>query len=110
MIEYKGYIAKIDFDDDQDYFHGEVINVRDVITFKGKTAKELKRELKNSVDCYLEFCKKKKRDPEKPFSGKFLVRVPPDLHRELYAAAKINGISLNKLVAMTLKNSVSKHP
>jgi predicted HicB family RNase H-like nuclease len=109
MLEYKGYIAKIDFDDDNEYLHGEVINVRDVITFKGKNVQELKRELKNSVECYLDFCKKKKRDPEKPFSGKFIVRVAPNLHRELYSSAKLHGLSLNKFIAMTLENSISKN-
>lgn len=109
MLEYKGYIAKVDFNDDDEYLHGEVINIRDVITFKGKNAKELKRELKNSVECYLDFCKKKNRDPEKPFSGKFIVRVTPSLHRELYSSAKLHGVSLNKFIAMTLENSISKH-
>jgi len=108
MLEYKGYIAKVDFDDTDEYLHGEIINVRDVITFKGKTAKELKRELKNSVECYLDFCRKKDKDPDKPFSGKFIVRIPPDLHRELYASAKVHGLSLNKWVSMTLANSISR--
>lgn len=108
MLEYKGYIARIDFDNDDEFLHGEVINIRDVITFKGKSVKELKVELKNSVECYLEFCKKKHKDPDKPFSGKFIIRVPPDLHRELYTSAKMQGLSLNKWIAMTLANSISR--
>ncbi len=108
MLEYKGYIAKIDFYNDDEYLHGEVINIRDVITFKGRDIKELKKELKNSVECYLDFCKKKKHDPEKPFSGKFIVRVPPTLHRDLYASARMHGLSLNKFIAMTLENSLPK--
>ena len=43
MMEYKGYFAKVEFDDDDNIFHGEVINLRDVITFEGETVKELKR-------------------------------------------------------------------
>ena len=109
MLEYKGYIAKIDFNDDDEYLHGEVINIRDIVTFKGKTSKELKREFKQSIECYIAFCKKKNKDPEKPFSGKFIVRIPPDLHRELYTSAKMHGISLNKYIAMTLENSIHKH-
>jgi predicted HicB family RNase H-like nuclease len=108
MLEYKGYIAKVDFEEDDEYMNGEVINVRDVITFKGKNIKELKHELKNSVECYLDFCKKKNREPEKPFSGKFIVRVLPDLHRELYVLAKIHGVSLNKYIALVLENSLTR--
>jgi predicted HicB family RNase H-like nuclease len=86
---------------------GEVINIRDVITFQGKTAIELKNELKKSVDCYMQFCKKKNKDPDRPFSGKFVVRIPPEVHREIYSAARNNGISLNKWIAMTLQNVVA---
>jgi len=107
MLEYNGYIAKIDFDNDLDCFVGEVVNIRDVITFQGCSAKELKDEFKKSVSCYLEFCSKKNKTPDKPFSGKLLVRVSPDVHREIYTIAKSNGISVNKWVAMTLQNAVS---
>lgn len=98
MIEYKGYIGHVEFDDEADIFHGEVINTRDVITFQGKSVSELRKALKGSVDEYLAFCKKKNRAPEKPFSGKFMLRVPPELHRELFIAAKTKGLSLNKFV------------
>ena len=107
MLEYKGYVAKIDFDNELDCFVGEVTNIRDVITFQGNTAKELKEELKNSVNCYMDFCKKKNKDPDRPFSGQFMVRISPEIHREIYSAAKNNGLSVNKWVAMTLQNAVS---
>ena len=107
MLEYKGYVAKIDFDNELDCFVGEIINVRDIITFQGSSAIELKKEIKKSVDCYLDFCKKKKKNPDRPFSGKFMVRIPPEIHREIYSAAKSNGLSLNKWIAITLQNIVS---
>jgi predicted HicB family RNase H-like nuclease len=109
MLEYKGYITKIDFDAEMNCFVGEVINIKDVITFQGNTAIELKNELKKSVDCYLHFCKKKNKNPERPFSGKFMVRIPPEIHREIYSAARNDGISLNKWIAMTLKSSIDNH-
>lgn len=56
MIEYKGYLSKIGFDSESDIFHGEVINIRDVITFQGKSTEELRRALEDSVEDYLEFC------------------------------------------------------
>ena len=65
MIEYKGYIGHIEFDDEANIFHGEVINTRDVITFQGKSVKELRQALKGSVDAYLKFCEKKGKEPDR---------------------------------------------
>jgi predicted HicB family RNase H-like nuclease len=61
--------------------HGEVINVRDVIIFEGKTVAEIKKAFRDSVDDYLDFCAQRGESPEKPFSGKFAVRLPGKLRR-----------------------------
>src|SRR3990172_10721575 len=105
MMEYKGYIGHVEFDDEADIFHGEVINTRDVITFQGKSIAELKREFKTSVDVYLAFCEKQGKEPDKPFSGKFLVRLGPEEHRKVFAAAKREGKSLNAWVSDRLKKA-----
>lgn len=63
-MEYKGYHAKVEFVDDADIFHGEVVNLRDVITFEGETVQQLKRAFQDSVDDYLDFCAKRGEDPE----------------------------------------------
>lgn len=101
-MEYKGYFAKVEFDDEANIFHGEVINLRDVITFQGKTVKELRKAFKDSVDDYLEFCVERGEDPEKPFSGKFMVRVEPELHKTIAIRARKDGKSLNAWVHDTL--------
>ena len=98
MMEYKGYFAKVEFDDEANIFHGEVINLRDVITFQGKTVKELRKAFKDSVDDYLEFCAERGEDPEKPYSGKFMVRVAPELHKIIAIRARKDGKSLNAWV------------
>jgi predicted HicB family RNase H-like nuclease len=95
MMEYKGYFAKVEFDDDANIFHGEVINLRDVITFEGETVKELKQAFQDSVDDYLAFCADRGEDPEKPYSGKFVVRVEPELHKNISIEARKKGKSLN---------------
>ena len=87
MMEYKGYIGKVEFDDDADIFHGEVINLRDVITFQGDSVEEIRQAFRESVDDYLAFCAERNEEPEKPFSGKFVVRIPPELHRKIYTQA-----------------------
>jgi len=106
MMEYKGYTATVEYDDDADVFHGQVLNLRDVITFQGTSVAELKNEFANSVEDYLEFCRLRGEEPEKALSGRFLVRVDPDLHRMLAAAASRQGISLNAWVSKALQRSV----
>ena len=94
-MEYKGYSAKVEFDSDANVFHGEVINLRDVITFEGETVKELKQAFQDSVDDYLDFCAQRGEAPEKPYSGKFVIRVEPELHKNITIEARKAGKSLN---------------
>jgi predicted HicB family RNase H-like nuclease len=98
LMQYKGYIGSIEYDDEAGIFHGEVINLRDVITFQGESVQELRRALQDSVEDYLEFCTQKDEQPERPFSGRLLVRIDPELHRQLFIIAKNKDISLNKLI------------
>jgi predicted HicB family RNase H-like nuclease len=98
MIEYKGYFAKVEFDDEANIFHGEVINLRDVITFQGQTVDELREAFGDSIDDYLEFCAERGEEPEKPYSGKFVVRVEPELHKTIAICARKDGKSLNSWV------------
>ena len=107
MMEYKGYAGKVEYDDEAGIFHGEVINLRDVITFQGNSVEELRHEFRISIDDYLEFCAERNEAPEKPFSGKFILRVPPKLHRKIYAKAKIENKSLNGWVNEILENHTS---
>jgi len=101
-MEYKGYFTKVEFDDEANIFHGEVINLRDVITFQGETVDELRQAFHDSVDDYLEFCAERGEEPEKPYSGKFIVRVEPELHKNIVIEARKNGKSLNAWVHDTL--------
>jgi len=106
MMEYKGYVAKVEFDDEADIFHGEVINLRDVITFEGQSVAELRQAFEDSIEDYLDFCLQRNEDPEKPFSGKFSVRVDPELHRKITTQARLANKSLNKWVSDTLETAV----
>ena len=107
-MEYKGYFAKVEFDDEADIFHGEVINLRDVVTFQGETVDELRKAFHESVEDYLEFCAVRGEEPEKPYSGKFVVRVEPELHKSISIQAKKNGKSLNSWVHATLSKVIKE--
>ncbi|BBI17148.1 HicB family protein [Neochlamydia sp. S13] len=78
MMKYKGYTSHVVYDDEAKIFHGEVLGIRDVITFQGKTVDELEQAFKDSVQDYLAFCAKRKEEPEKHFSGNFNLHPSPE--------------------------------
>jgi predicted HicB family RNase H-like nuclease len=108
MMEYKGYVGKVEFDDEVGIFHGEVVNTRDVITFQGASVAELKKAFRESVEDYLAFCQERGEEPEKPFSGQFVTRVSPDLHRRINLAATLSGKSLNAWVTEQLESGAQQ--
>lgn len=97
-MEYKNYVGHVIFDDEENIFHGEVINTRDVITFQGQSVKEVREAFKGSIDEYLIWCEERQKTPDKPFSGKFVVRIAPSLHRSIAISAKQEGKSLNRWI------------
>lgn len=107
MMTYRGYTGKVEYDDEAGIFHGEVVNLRDVITFQGSSVEELRQTFHDSIDDYLEFCAQRDEEPERPFSGKFVVRINPELHRDLYAKARLADKSLNTWVTEVLAAAVS---
>ena len=104
---YKGYRGKIGVDVDNGVLHGTVLGIQDVVTFEGKTVPELVQAFEDSVDEYLVFCTEVGREPEKPPSGRLLVRMPPKLHGRLSAIACANGVSVNHLVVEYLEREAS---
>ncbi len=106
MLNYKGYIGHVEYDGEAKLFHGEVLNIKDVITFQGKSVNEIERAFRESIDDYLDFCKSRGEAPEKPFSGKFVLRLPPDLHQRLSLKAAEKGKSLNAWIVEQLEKSV----
>jgi predicted HicB family RNase H-like nuclease len=106
MLEHKGYTAHVELDTEAAIFHGEVLDTRDVITFQGKSVDEVQEAFRESVDDYLEFCAQHGEEPDKPFSGRLMVRLSPHLHRKLYVQAKEEGKSLNQLISERLERAV----
>ena len=107
MMEYKGYLGMVEYDAEAKIFHGDIINTRDVITFQGTTVKEIEKAFKDSVDDYIAWCKEDGVEPEKPYSGKFNVRLSPELHRQIAILAKKKRISLNSLVEKAITNEIA---
>lgn len=106
-MRHQGYEAVVAYDEEAELFHGEVVNLRDVVTFQGRSVAELKQAFAESIEDYLAFCRERGEEPEKPYSGQFVVRVEPPLHKAAATAARRAGVSLNKWVATTLERAVA---
>lgn len=105
MLQHNGYTGHAEYDDVAGVFHGEVLDTRDVITFQGKTVEELEQAFRDSVEDYLDFCRERGEQPDKPFSGRLMLRLPGGLHRRLYLQARREGKSLNQLITDRLSRA-----
>ncbi len=103
MLKHKGYTGDARFDADAGLFHGEVLDTRDVITFQGTTVDELRHAFRQSVDDYLDFCRERGEEPDRPFSGRLMLRLPPELHRYIHIEARREGKSLNRWITDRLE-------
>ncbi|HKK47635.1 MAG TPA: type II toxin-antitoxin system HicB family antitoxin [Alkalispirochaeta sp.] len=106
MMTYQGYIGDVEYDDQARLFHGEVVNTRDVITFQGTSVAELEQAFHASVDDYVSWCEEEGIPPEKPYSGKFNLRLSPELHREIAIAAKRLDTSINAFVERAIQDEL----
>ena len=104
MILYRGYKGYFEFDEKADLFHGQVLGIKDVITFQGRSIDELKIALKGSIDDYLDMCEQEGKSPDKPFSGKFSLRLSPKLHSKVAEAAASAHKSINSWVTETVES------
>lgn len=102
-----GYNAKIEYDPDTDLFRGEILGLTGGADFYGKNPKELRSEFRKSLDVFLQVCKEKGIEPRRSFSGKFNLRISPDLHERLAIAAQAEGKSLNALAQEALLQRVA---
>jgi predicted HicB family RNase H-like nuclease len=105
MLTYKGYTGHVEFDAEAGLLHGEVLDTRDVITFQGRSVDELERAFRDSVDDYLDFCASRGEAPDRPFSGRLMLRLPKELHRDVFVRARKEGKSLNQFVVDRLREA-----
>ena len=106
-MRHKGYAARIEYSEEDGCFIGHIAGIRDVVGFHGESVKELRSAFKEAVDDYLETCEKLGREPQKAYSGKLMLRIPPDIHAAVAIAAETSGKSINQLVAEILDQSVN---
>lgn len=104
-MTYKGYTARIEFDERDNIFVGRVLGLRAIISFHGETVSELRSEFQAAIDDFLRDCEEQGVSPEKPASGKLMLRVPPEVHGAALVAAQASGKSLNQWAAEVLKQA-----
>ncbi len=106
-MNHQGYAARIEYDERDNLFVGRILGVRAIISFHGQTVAELRKEFEHAVDDYLAECSEKGVKPEKPASGKLLLRVSPEVHGRAMVVAQSAGKSLNQWVSEVLERAVT---
>ena len=105
-MEYKGYLGKVDVDGEE--LNGTVVNLhRDHVDFRGGTVADVRQAFHDSVDFYLDGCRQDGEEPERPFSGRFVVRLPENMHRRASTLARIKEESLNAVMVEALEEFLS---
>jgi len=102
-----GYRAKIEYDEELDLFRGEILGLSGGADFYGKSTQELRTEFKKSLLVFLEVCREKGFEPRRSFSGKFNLRIPPELHERLAIEAQAQGKSINTLAQEALQERMA---
>lgn len=106
IMSIDGYKARIEYDEDLDLFRGEILGLFGGADFYGKNPKELRAEFKKSLKVFLEVCQEKGIEPRRNFSGKFNLRIPPELHEKLSIVAQAEGKSINTVAQEALRERV----
>lgn len=104
-MEHKGFAARIEYSEEDGCFIGHVAGIHDVIGFHGESVTELRAAFEEAVDDYLATCKKLGKEPNKPYSGQFRLRLTPELHARAAMLAEISGKSLNTWVSEVIEKS-----
>ncbi len=108
MMEYRGYVAQVEFDDSIDVLHGRIVNSGPypIATFEATDARELRKEFERSVDEYLEWCAEDGVEPRRPFSGKLNLRLGSELHALVATVAAANQVSINSWIVNAIRSTM----
>ncbi len=107
-MSYKGYAARIEYSDEDQCFIGHIAGITDVVGFHGESVAELRAAFEDAVEDYLETCARLDRAPQKPYSGKLMLRLTPEIHAAVATAAQVSGKSINQWAAEALVTAVQQ--
>ena len=109
-MSYKGYAASMVFDADDKIIVGRVLDVDDIISFHGESVSEFETNFHAVIEDYLTASRELGSPPEKPASGKMMLRIAPEVHAAALKAAARSGTSLNKWAESALGKAARKPP
>lgn len=110
-MTYKGYAARVEYDDEDGILTGRIAGIRDGVGFHAESVEELKKAFHEAVDDYVATCARIGKDPQKPYSGRVMFRVDPEVHRKAALAAELSGKSLNQWAEDVLNRAAQDvHP
>ena len=109
-MKHKGYAARIEYSDEDGCFVGHIAGINDVVGFHGEAVTALRAAFEEAVNDYLETCEKLERQPQKPYSGKLMLRIPPEVHAAVAMAAEVSGKSINQWATETLADVLQTNP
>ena len=107
-LSYKGYVARVEFDGEDEIFVGRIAGVADVVGFHADTVEGLKSAFREAVDDYLATCEKVGKPPERPYSGKVMFRISPEVHARAAIAAQLSGLSMNQWAEKALEEAARR--
>ena len=104
-MTYRNYLARVEYDPVDKIFVGHIVGIRDIVGFHGSTVEELESAFHEAVHHYLEVCEKIGQQPQRSYSGKLTLRIPPEVHMAVATAAEISTKSVNQWAAEVLKQA-----
>ncbi len=104
-MTYKGYIGTVEYSEEDQCLFGTITGIRDIISYEGKSVSDIRTAFEEAVDDYLEHCAATGKEPNKPYSGKFVLRIDPSLHARLAVKAQASGKSLNQFATEVLSQA-----
>lgn len=110
ILQYGNYYGTVEFDLKERRIYGRILGLNDKISYEGTDLDSLERDFREAVNDYVNFCNEIGKEPEKSFSGKILLRVDPELHGQVAAAAQRSGMSINAWLNEALRASVAEPP
>src|SRR3982751_4427418 len=109
-MKYRGYTARYEIDEADRVLAGRIDGIRDVVTFEADTFDQLEAEFHRSVDEYISYCHEQGGEPERPYSGTFLVRTTPERHAAVAKRAREANTSINSWVAAAIDRALQPAP
>ena len=108
LLEYKGYRARVVYDNETKSLWGEVVGITDYIDFQSDSLKTIEKEFRKAVDEYLTFCEEVGKEPEKEYKGSFNIRIGTDLHKQIALQSLKEGKSINEYVKEAVYEKVHR--